>query len=216
MAWILVQTQTKPQYFQKKKKPFFKESYDIKICNYIIIVKKQGEGNPSFFEGFSNHNLFFMGLEKSAGPSLFFLPLPKKIILLTLFLWLLTTANYAENHTKKQRTTKDTVHKNVVRKPADSNHGYILVDGTRKTKYTVGQEKKAQAHLDRIGMKPMSQSMRRSRKNCTAYGYENKTNPNPFDLLWVYNNRTINSQGRIGWVESNAYTKNKYKPNHVK
>ena len=53
---------------------------------YHNIVKKQGEGNPSFFEGFSNHNTFFMGLEKSAGPSLFFLQLPKKIILLTLFL----------------------------------------------------------------------------------------------------------------------------------
>ena len=130
----------------KKKKPLFKESYDIKICNYIIIVKKQGEGNPSFFEGFSNHT-FFYGPRKKRRPLPLFFTTNKKIILLTLFLiWQPTTANYAENHTKKQRTTKDTAHKNAVRKPADSNHEYILVDGTRKTKCTAGQGKKAPAH----------------------------------------------------------------------
>jgi hypothetical protein len=82
MAWIFGSNPNQATIFPKKKDHCLRNTYDIKICNYIIIVKKQGEGNPSFFEGFSNHNLFFMGLKNSP----LFLPLPKKIILLTLFL----------------------------------------------------------------------------------------------------------------------------------
>ena len=113
---------------------------------YHNIVKNWGRNTLLFLRASATITFFYGPRKKRRPLPLFFTP-HKKIILLTLFLiWPLTTANYAENHTKKQRTTKDTVHKNVVRKPADSNHGYILVDGTRKTKYTVGQEKKAQAH----------------------------------------------------------------------
>lgn len=46
--------------FPKKKKPLFKESYNIKNMQlYHNIVKKQGE----HLGGFSNHNLFLMGLK---------------------------------------------------------------------------------------------------------------------------------------------------------
>jgi hypothetical protein len=34
---------------KKKRNHCLRNHYDIKICNYIIIVKKQGEGIPFFF-----------------------------------------------------------------------------------------------------------------------------------------------------------------------
>ena len=50
----------------KKKDHCLRNTYDIKNMQlYHNIVKKQGEEYPSFFEGFSNHNLFLMGLKNS-------------------------------------------------------------------------------------------------------------------------------------------------------
>ena len=110
---------------------------------YHNIVKKLGEEYPSFFEGFSNHNLIFYGPQKLP----LFLPLPKKIILLTLFLiWPLTTANYAENHTRNNTETKETAAPIAAKKPADSKTEYTSADGTPRTRPTAGPVKKAPAH----------------------------------------------------------------------
>lgn len=69
----------KPYHFQKENH-CLRNTYDIKNMQlYHNIVKKQGEYH---FGGFSNHNLFLYGPQTTPP----FLPLPKKIILLTLFL----------------------------------------------------------------------------------------------------------------------------------
>ena len=107
---------------------------------YHNIVKNWG----STIGGFSNHkHFFFMGLKNSPP---FFTP-HKKIILLTLFLiWPLTTANYAENHTRNNTETNDTAHLIAAKKPADSKTEYTSADGTPRTKPTAGLVKKAPAH----------------------------------------------------------------------
>ena len=80
MAWIFGSNPNQANNISKKKKPLFKESYNIKNMQlYHNIVKTGGV----HFGGFSNHkHFFFMGLKKSPP---FFTP-HKKIILLTLFL----------------------------------------------------------------------------------------------------------------------------------